>query len=198
MVGNGHIELRSLTMDELAGVVNLYPWYAGARKELCRRMSGLGGENWGKEQYSDSALYFGSRKIVSDLVRSKEKRDWSDKDLKGLLKSFVEGSGSEESRKKEGGARAGAGDYFSQSQYDSVRQGSDGIFSKFASKASSGPETPSGPLPDFCTETLASIYAEQGYFEQAARIYSKLILLYPEKSAYFASLLEKTKTKITD
>ena len=187
MVGNGHINLRSLNMDELAGVINLYPWYAGARKELCRRMSGLGGDGWGKEQYAESALYLGSRKIISDIVRSKEKKDWSDKDLQGLLKSFMEK-----------GRRVGAGDYFSQSQYDNVRQAEDGIFSKFAAKVRSEPETPSGSLPDFCTETLALIYADQGYYEQAARIYSKLILLYPEKSAYFASLLEKTKTKITD
>ena len=198
MVGIGHIDLKSLNMDELAGVVNLYPWYAGARKELCRRMSGLGGENWGKEQYAESALYLGSRKIISDIVRSKEKKDWSDKDLQGLLKSLMEKGRGGESRREDGRTRVGAGDYFSQSQYDNVRQAEDGIFSKFASKARSEPETPSGVLPDFCTETLALIYAEQGYYEQAARIYSKLILLYPEKSAYFASLLEKTKTKITD
>ena len=28
-------------MEELAGVVNLYPWFAAARKELCVRMSAL-------------------------------------------------------------------------------------------------------------------------------------------------------------
>ena len=44
---------------------------------------------------------------------------------------------------------------------------------------------------DFCTETLAQIYAEQGYNEQAKQIYSKLSLRYPEKSVYFASLIEK-------
>ena len=48
-------------------------------------------------------------------------------------------------------------------------------------------------MDDFCTETLAEIYAEQGYPEEARRIYSKLILFYPEKSAYFASLIEKLK-----
>ena len=38
-----YIDLGSLTMDELAGVVHLYPWFASARKELCSRMSRLGG-----------------------------------------------------------------------------------------------------------------------------------------------------------
>ena len=48
------------------------------------------------------------------------------------------------------------------------------------------------PLDDvYITETLAEIYAQQGYLEQAKNIYSKLILRYPEKSAYFATLIEK-------
>ena len=33
--------------------------------------------------------------------------------------------------------------------------------------------------------------ADQGYYEQAKDIYSKLILAYPEKNAYFAALIEK-------
>ena len=46
---------------------------------------------------------------------------------------------------------------------------------------------------DFCTEALAQIYAEQGYYEQARAIYSQLSLRFPEKSAYFAALIEKLK-----
>ena len=46
---------------------------------------------------------------------------------------------------------------------------------------------------DFCTETLAQIYADQGYPEQARQIYSRLSLRFPEKSAYFAALIEKLK-----
>ena len=47
----------------------------------------------------------------------------------------------------------------------------------------------------FYTETLAKIYAEQGYYEEAMKVYSKLILLYPEKSAYFATLVSEVKSK---
>ena len=43
----------------------------------------------------------------------------------------------------------------------------------------------------FATETLAQIFVEQGRYEEAKRIYSRLILEIPEKSAYFASLIEK-------
>ena len=48
---------------------------------------------------------------------------------------------------------------------------------------------------DFVTETLAAIYADQGYYEKAIDAYAKLILLYPEKSSYFASLVNEIKLK---
>lgn len=48
---------------------------------------------------------------------------------------------------------------------------------------------------DFVTETLAGIYADQGYYDKAIEVYAKLILLYPEKSAYFASLVNEIKSK---
>ena len=49
MVGSSYINIHTLTLDELAGVVNLYPWYGAARVELCRRMA-LMGEDWGEDR----------------------------------------------------------------------------------------------------------------------------------------------------
>ena len=47
--------------------------------------------------------------------------------------------------------------------------------------------------PAIVTETLANIFRTQGHFEKAIISYQKLQLKFPEKSAYFASLIEQTK-----
>ena len=44
---------------------------------------------------------------------------------------------------------------------------------------------------DMMTETLAKIYHKQGKSDKALEIYNTLLLKFPEKSAYFAALIEK-------
>ena len=195
----GFIDIKKLTLDELAGVVNLYPWFGGARKELCERMSRMGGDGWGETQYADAAMYVGARERMADMLRASRNEDWTDADVERLLKSYIvekedvvaeSDNASVEKRK----VYAGVGDYFSQDDYDQVRRADDNVFSKYAAKARQGrtsvEETPDVEF-DMYTETLAGIYLEQGYPEQAKRIYSKLILAYPEKNAYFAALIQK-------
>ena len=194
---SGYIDLKTLNLDELVGVVNLYPWFGAARKELCLRM----GEGWSDVQYAEAAMYVVAREKVAQMKRSSVHQDWTDADVERLLKSYISEKPKAEpavARDEARGERryyAVGGDYFSQEAYDQVSRTEDNVFSRYAAKAKQ--ERPAAavraedPALGFYTETLAQIYAEQGYYEQAKEIYSKLILAYPEKNTYFAALIQK-------
>lgn len=193
----GYIDIKKLNLDELVGVVNLYPWFGGARVELCERMSRMGGDAWGVAQYADAAMYVGAREKLAGLVRSSGENDWGDADMEQILKSYIaepEPVEAVEQRR----VHVVGGDFFSQADYDKVRRSDDYVFSRYAAKAKEEKTYDDVKEEEFdlYTETLAQIYAEQGYYEQAKNIYSKLILAYPEKSAYFASLIQKIEELI--
>lgn len=184
------IDIKQLGLDELMGVISAYPWYGGARKELCVRMSQLGGE-LSAEEYANAALYIPDRRKIVCLMN--HGAAMADEKLAQIIKSYIAHRPSDESgaaAQNERKIHVVGGDYFTQSDYDRVKKADDNVFLNF--KPVSG-EKLNEKLEqiDIYTETLAQIYAEQGYYEQAKAIYSKLILAYPEKNAYFASLIEK-------
>ncbi|MDR1112891.1 MAG: hypothetical protein LBL18_03935 [Bacteroidales bacterium] len=45
------------------------------------------------------------------------------------------------------------------------------------------------------TETLADIYANQGYYGKAIKMYKKLALIFPKKSSYFATRILQVKNQ---
>ena len=193
-----YIDLKKLNLDELVGVINLYPWFGAARTELCSRMSRMG-EGWSDAQFADAAMYVASRDKLAAIWRKARKGDWQDADVEDILKSYIEDKAVEPEAQEtsyvpERKVLVVGGDYFSQEAYDKVRRSDDNVFSRYAAKAKSERPAEGADSPisfGIYTETLAQIYAEQGYFEQAKEIYSKLILAYPEKNAYFAALIQK-------
>ena len=196
----GHIDIKKLNIDELIGVVNLYPWFGGARKELCERMSRMGGDVWGETQFADAALFLSDREMLADMLRLSSESDWSDADAEKLIKSYI--SDNEPSREvaetRQRVVHVVGGDYFSQSEYESVKNSEENVFTQYAAKAKKEKGRASEDVTEVSiyTETLAQIYLEQGYPEQAKRIYSKLLLAYPEKNTYFAALIAKIENEI--
>ncbi len=49
---------------------------------------------------------------------------------------------------------------------------------------------------DILTESMAEVLAKQGMYENAIALYQKLSLIYPPKSAYFASRIEQIKASL--
>ena len=181
-------ELERLSDAELSETIGAYPWFGAARMERFRRLSSRGGDPTGA-QAAEDALYVVDRRKLYDLMHVKAVTV-GEIEVKDLVTTAIK------PEEKERGRVAGA-DYFSSEDYASVKGGDDPVFSKPPKTASQedAPEAgDEGQLSDFfCTETMAEIYAEQGYPEEAKHIYSRLLLVYPEKSAYFASLIEKLK-----
>ena len=152
----GRVDIRKLTLEELVGVVSIYPWYSGARRELCARMSRMGEEALSDRQFADAALHMPSRRILADMVRGSMQQDWADAEVEDIIKSYAEQQRSEEVAVKK--VYAGVGDYFSQEEYDQVRRDEDNVFSRYAAKArnskSEPADAPAEPVFDLYTETL--------------------------------------------
>ena len=244
-------DLGTLSLGDLMEVIKEYPWFGAARKELCARMSGIGGNDWGTVQYADAAMYIPSRELIAEMVLAAPADGSAVRDAAAVIKEYIAPSAPAGSAMAAGtrtaapaaasagpagvdpvraaaaasaGPRAAAsaaasagevgasaasgqvyrrtvvpvgGDFFSKEEYASVTRESDKVFSRFKAARSEADEEGKWKDPElgFCTETLGRIYAEQGYFDEAKKIYSRLMLRYPEKSAYFASLIRKLDTE---
>lgn len=189
-------DIHSISLEELSGLISLYPWYGGARMELCRRMAAAGALS--ESQIAETALHLCERKTAAALLRSGNSVDCSDKDARRLVEAFIP---EPEQQTPAPHVVVVGGDYFSQDQYEDARKDGDNVFSHFAAKAREegyAAEPAAEEAKDeeaLCTETLAAIYLEQGYQQEAIDIYSRLSLRYPEKSVYFAALIDEINKK---
>ncbi|MCF0174544.1 MAG: tetratricopeptide repeat protein [Bacteroidales bacterium] len=167
---------ENLTIQELSSLVEQYPWFPQARKELCNRLFEGGDEQWKKNLFATHGVYMPDRSVLYKIYCSK-------KNITKPVKIYKT-----DPRVSKGG------DFFSQEDYASVSQG-DYTF-KIGNTKPSNDVLDSDVKVEFFTETLAEIYAEQGYIAQAKQIYNQLLLANPEKSAYFASLIENLNENI--
>lgn len=182
------MKLEDLTVAQLEQLLDDYPWFSIARRELMLRRA------------SDS-----EELLLEELRRA---GIWY-RDKRRLLLQFRENETVR--RRKSAGAkpavaRRSSADYFSSDELDNIRQEGKTLEERLRSSLRRNPSELPERTPmtaaaldesqkdaGICTEAMAKIYIRQGLHQRAIDIYEKLILLYPEKSAYFASLIEKVK-----
>ena len=188
--------LSSLSEAELEQTIKAYPWFAAAHRELfLRRVQG--NKSQAEEAAAQAALFVPSRTTLYREAFCKEAEEES------------AAPQAAPARQPKPRYLMAGGDYFSRSDFEDLeKSGQSFSFNKIQLlkeedeepeevQAKPVAEPAEEPKPaETCTETLARIYCLQGHFDRAIEVYNKLILLYPEKSAYFAALIDKIETKI--
>ena len=185
------VEFSNINEQQLYAAIEVYPWFCAARAALCVRTCENNGPDAARSLFKEFLPYLPEPSFVARCLRGKDIR-YNDDSLAEALRNMI--------RNRPRVMVAGM-DFFSRDQYDSVRSEDDNFGrmavtpegeSSFVAPAPAA-EAPEADTMDLVTETLAELYVNQGYPEQAIDIYSKLSLLNPEKSVYFASLIEKLK-----
>lgn len=185
-------------LSSIEQLISIYPWYQGARVELILKLAEISKET-AREKLRESFSFVPFPEWIATKIEGVEntkKRTENDKVIQSQIqqakKIFVVG-----------------GDYFSREELESVNNENEAkadspaipveaarSLERERAVKSDGANSVVDPLI-FYTETLAQIYTQQECWREALDVYSKLILLYPEKSVYFASLVNDIKLKIS-
>ena len=205
--------LREYQIAELEELLESYPWFSIARKELFLKMSAMG-EEYRRDALHRTALYiypdysvFRQGYVLSSAASSAGAEPEQVYELDFSAPAAADGQGGrfmeEEVEEKKDTAHDSdsgnkpvyvlvGGDYFMPEDLKRV-QNQD--ISSLSSGGGTAASVDSSEFTDeaYYTETLARIYADQELYDRANEVYEKLILLYPEKSAYFAALKNDIK-----
>jgi hypothetical protein len=203
--------IDKLNLKTLEEYIELYPWYSAGYLELYRRLSDT---SVSEELLSKAAPRLFSREPLYRLYVEKSGTTPLPVDIEGSISGEVIEVGTE--KISDTNFILAGGDYFSKKEFENITLDRNMPLDRFIEdkpsllrsalenrnrESSSSTENGQGGFEDifddsdFYTETLAAVYAEQGYCKRALEIYAKLILLYPEKSSYFASLVKLLKSK---
>lgn len=190
------MDVSALTIQDLERILDDFPWFTVARKEYVRRHRDLGAEAL-NDAASAAGIFFLSRKEMLGSL--------ADRVPSGASDSSVEGG----NPRPTGGSPVYyvvGGDYFGKEDFSELERSGNAFdvsalrYNPIEStlgaldfKSPSGSVAGQIRIDPPCTETLARIYSDQQLYDKAIEVYEKLILLYPEKNTYFASLIEEAK-----
>jgi len=214
------MNVTALTLAELEQMLEEYPWFTLARKEYVRRQGAMG-EDALRRAAAEAGIFLLSRSEFLDELHGRVRKKSDATKAQTEVKTVQPESASTtqaphfEQKNEEGAEKKPRyyvvnGDYFDKEDYKELEETGQAFdtsalaFNPIASalgtiesaaeqKAQASAEAEKAQEDGLCTETLARIYMEQEVYQRAIDIYEKLILLYPQKSAYFASLIEKAK-----
>lgn len=209
------INIKELDIPTLEGIIREYPWFAYARQVLLLKLASMSKELMDVQMRKSSAFIPCRRAVYLMTLNEKEAEDIPVIDFDEFNREFLEITAKKEDvaeikeEKVENQTPKyivlGA-DYFSKDDFAQLEEVNpfkigklgeigDVVSAELSDNQAIEPDEEDRDIDDFYTETLARIYAEQGYYEEAIKVYAKLILLYPEKSSYFASLVNEIKLK---
>lgn len=219
------INLKECDITRLEQIVSAYPYFAYAKEVLICRLAESDREAAKELLAKNSAYLHSAGKLFAIICESErnsaEQKSAapetkpvaggveeamesiiSEQSAESLLSAGTRGNNSVKEENKTQYILVGA-DYFSPKELQSVssapfkmeRIGTIAGDEKGTAMAERCGMNTGLDLSDLYTETLGRIYAEQGYYNEAIKVYSKLILLYPEKSTYFATLINDLKLK---
>lgn len=193
---------------ELESLVKESPWYSYARQILLEKLYRIDKEAF-TQKLKECAVFLASRSTLYRNINNPD-RNFSEEETIVLDASDKSENVTADEKVEQAPKRkviVAGGDFFSKEDLKSIAPEDDmelklrnsPFVKKQADKSTVIDSEGKVNFDDlaFCTETLGHIYAQQGYNEQAIEVFSKLILLYPQKSAYFAALVNEMK-KNTD